>query len=131
MFVLDSAHLSMGTGTLGSSTPVLTLGHCLLCLVSVLCPPCLLSLSPEDLFDECWGLLGSPSDSLDPFLYFCLPVHFCRPEIIPWLTLSTYSLVSFNASAHLLGVLLQSSYSSFLTSLRHSFLWLQYHFVSF
>lgn len=94
----------MGTCTLGS-TPVLTLGHCLLCLVSVLCPPHLLSLSPEDLFNECWELLGSSSDSLDPLYTFCLPVRFCYSERILWLTLSTYSLVSGNASAYLLRVL--------------------------
>lgn len=38
--------------------------------------------------------------------------------------------ISFNASAHLLRILFQSSNFSFPRSLKHSFLWVQYHFIS-
>lgn len=58
-------------------TPVLTLGQCLPLLLSILCPPRPLSLSSEDLFNACWELLGSSSDSLDRlFFFFCPPCPF-------------------------------------------------------
>ena len=114
---------AMGTCTLGS-TPVLTLGHCLLCLVSVLCPPCLLSLSPEDLFNECWELLGSSSDSLDP-LYTLSPCPF----LLFWENSLAHPFNLFSCQRQCFCpltesfILLQSSNSSFPTSLKPSFLW--------
>lgn len=111
----------MGTCTLGS-TPVLTLGHCLLCLVSVLCPPCLLSLSPEYLFNECWELLGSSSDSLDP-LYTLSPCPF----LLFWENSLAHPFNLFSCQRQCFCpltesfILLQSSNSSFPTSLKPSF----------
>lgn len=67
--------------------PVLALGHC---------PPCLpgymlfYSLcSSEGPLDECWGFWFYFLILLTIFYTFCLLVHFCYSEKIPWLSLST------------------------------------------